>query len=140
MNKGIRNILSIVLGLLIGGVVNMTIITFSHLIVAPPEGADVTTMEGLKTAMLEFEFKHFLMPFLAHALGTFVGALLAAMIAATRKLSLAMVVGVAFLAAGIAAVIMLPSPLWFSITDLVLAYIPMAYLGYKLGSKRSLAA
>jgi hypothetical protein len=32
-------------------------------------------------------------------------------------------------------VTILPSPLWFNIIDLVFAYFPMAFLGYRLGKK-----
>ena len=73
------------------------------------------------------------MPFLAHALGTLAGAFLTAKIAETHKMNLALLIGILFLAGGIANVFMLPSPTWFSITDNVGAYIPMAYLGGKLG-------
>src|SRR5690606_40560173 len=55
-------------------IVNMSIIMISGSIIPPPEGADTTTTEGLKAAMHLFEPKHFLLPFLAHALGTLVGA------------------------------------------------------------------
>jgi hypothetical protein len=33
-------------------------------------------------------------------------------------------------------VIKLPSPLWFTILDLVGAYLPMAYIAWKLGEKK----
>jgi hypothetical protein len=89
-------------------------------------------MEGLKAGLHLFQPKHFLFPFLAHALGTFVGALLAVIIAANRKLLFAMVIGVFFLAGGIANILMLPSPTWFTIVDLVGAYLPMAFFAAKL--------
>jgi hypothetical protein len=44
----------------------------------------------------------------------------------------AMAIGILFLAGGITNVILLPSPLWFSILDIAIAYIPMAYLAVKL--------
>ena len=110
----------------------MGIITISGSIIPPPNGVDVTTQEGLKAAMHLFEPKHFVLPFLAHALGTFAGAFVAAIIAASNKMKLAMVVGVFFLAGGIASVFMLPSPTWFTVLDLVGAYIPMAYFAGKL--------
>lgn len=75
------------------------------------------------------------MPFLAHALGTFVGALVAALIAANRKMLFAIVIGLFNLTGGIVAVTMIPAPMWFNVTDLVLAYIPMAVAGGKLGSR-----
>lgn len=136
MNPILRNVLAVLAGLIVGGAVNMGIITLSGSIIPTPNGADVTTMEGLKATMHLFEPKHFLMPFLAHALGTLVGALIAALIAASHKLRLALVIGVVFLAGGIQMVMALPSPLWFSITDIVGAYIPMAYLGAKLVTKK----
>jgi hypothetical protein len=37
-----------------------------------------------------------------------------------------------FLLGGIANVAMLPAPLWFSALDLLLAYLPMAWLGHTI--------
>lgn len=135
MNPVLKNILAVVVGLVVGSIVNICIITISGFVIPPPDGAEVTTMEGLEASMHLFEPKHFLMPFLAHALGTLVGAFLTAKMAASRKMSLALVIGCFFLVGGITNVVMLPSPMWFNVVDLVLAYIPMAYLGGKWGSR-----
>jgi len=40
------------------------------------------------------------------------------------------------MAGGIANVLMLPSPLWFSIVDLAGAYLPVAFLAGKLASRK----
>jgi uncharacterized membrane protein YqgA involved in biofilm formation len=135
MKNILRNILAVVLGLFVGATVNMGLITISGSIIPPPEGADTTTMEGLKAAMELFEIKHFIFPFLAHALGTLVGALLASLIAASHQLKLALVIGVFFLIGGITMVLSVPSPVWFSILDLGFAYIPMAWIGWKITGK-----
>lgn len=135
MNPIIKNILAVLAGAIVGSVVNMGIIMISSSIIPPPEGVDNTTMEGLKAGMHLFQPKHFLFPFLAHALGTFVGALLAAVIAANRKMLFAQIIGGFFLAGGIANILMLPSPLWFTILDLVGAYLPMGYLAGRLSPK-----
>lgn len=127
MNPILRNILGVIAGILVGGTVNGALISLSPHIIAPPAGYDLTTEEGLRAGMAMMQPKHFLMPFLAHALGTFVGAFIAAKIAATSKMAIA--IGIVFMIGGIMMVMMLPSPLWFDITDLALAYIPMAYLG-----------
>ena len=133
MNPILRNSIGIIAGVIIGSAVNMTIINISGSIIPPPEGADVTTTEGLKAAMLLFQPKNFIMPFLAHALGTLVGAMVAALIAASHKMKFALGIGVFFLLGGITInIIMIPSPLWFTVLDLGLAYLPMAYLGGKL--------
>lgn len=128
MHPVIRNILAVIAGAVIGSLVNGSLIKISGSIIPPPAGADVTTEEGLKAAMHLFEPKHFIMPFLAHAMGTFTGAMIAAAIAANNKMKMAMVVGILFLMAGIANVLILSAPMWFNILDLVAAYLPMAYL------------
>jgi hypothetical protein len=131
-----RNIAGILTGLIIGSVVNMGIITISGSIIPPPNGADVTTMEGLKATMHLFEPKHFIFPFLAHSFGTFVGAFLAALIATNRKMNLALTIGFVFLIGGIANVCLLPSPIWYSILDIAGAYIPFAYVAGKWAMKK----
>ena len=136
MNPILKNILGVIAGIVVGSIVNMTLITVSGSIIPPPEGADVTTTEGLKASMHLFEPKHFIMPFLAHALGTLVGAIIAGLIAANNKMRFALSIGFVFLIGGIASVFMLPAPVWFSALDLIVAYIPMGYLGGKLAMRR----
>jgi hypothetical protein len=136
MNTIIKNILAIVTGIVLGSAVNMCIIMISGSIIPPPDGADVTTMEGLKASLHLFQPKHFILPFLAHALGTFAGSFLAAIIAANHKMKFALGISVFFLAGGIANTFMLPSPTWFTILDLVGAYIPMGYFAGKLVVKK----
>ncbi|HEY1193771.1 hypothetical protein [Flavobacterium sp.] len=136
MNPLFRNTLAVLAGLVIGSIVNMSIISISGSIIPPPNGADVTTAEGLKATMHLFEPKHFLFPFLAHAIGTFGGALTTALIAASNKTKLAFFIGAFFLFGGIVMVYTLPSPIWFSIIDLVFAYLPAAYLASKIATKK----
>jgi hypothetical protein len=137
MNPIVKNILAVVVGAFVGSVVNMCLITVSGSVIPPPAGADVTTMEGLQAALPLFEPKHFIFPFLAHALGALVGAYLAARIAANNKMRFALGIGVLFLIGGISNAFMLPAPMWFIIVDVVLAYLPMAYFGGKCALKNS---
>lgn len=132
MNPVLRNILAVIAGIIIGGIVNMGLIMVSGSIIPPPAGVDVTDMESLKSSMHLFEPRHFIFPFLAHALGTLAGAFAASAFAASHKMKLALSVGGFFLLGGITNVLMLPSPLWFSMLDLLGAYIPMGWLGGKL--------
>ena len=135
MKTTLKNTLALVIGLLIGGVANMALIILGGMVVTPPPGVDVSDMESLKAGIHLFEFKHFIFPWLAHAVGTLVGAMVAIKLAVSHKYKLALGVGVFFLAGGIANVMILPSPLWFNIVDLTLAYIPMGWLAYKLSKK-----
>ena len=132
MKSGIRNILAVLIGIFVGGTVNMSLISISGSIIPPPEGFDLTTEAGLKASMPFLEPKHFIFPFLAHALGTLSGALITALIAVTNKLKLAFLIGFLFLFGGVWMVCILPSPMWFNILDLVFAYIPYAWLGARL--------
>ncbi|HYD80396.1 MAG TPA: hypothetical protein VEC06_11350 [Paucimonas sp.] len=136
MKSVFRNIGAVLLGLFIGSALNMGLIMVSGKVIPPPAGADVTTMEGLKASLHLFEPRHFLFPFLAHALGTLAGAAVATAVSAGRRAAYAFAIGAFFLAGGIANVIMLPAPLWFNAVDLTFAYLPMAWLGYRLASRR----
>jgi hypothetical protein len=136
MSPILKNIIAVVVGIVVGSIVNMAIISISGSIIPPPEGADVTTMEGLKNSMHLFEPKNFVFPFLAHALGTLVGAFLVAKIAASHKMKFAYAIGFFFLLGGITNVFLLPSPTWFTLLDLIGAYLPMAFIGGKLATKQ----
>ncbi|MEN2398572.1 hypothetical protein GKZ90_0002175 [Flavobacterium sp. MC2016-06] len=136
MNPIFRNILAVIAGLFVGSVANMSIILMSSSVIPAPHGADVTTVEGLKATMHLFEPKHFIFPFLAHAIGTFAGALTTIFIASSQKAKLAYIIGAFFLFGGIVNVCTLPSPIWFSIVDLVFAYLPVTYLAIKLTAKK----
>lgn len=128
MHPIIRNILALIAGFIVGGVINMAIISVSGSIIPPPEGVDVTDLESLKSTMHLFEPRHFIFPFLAHALGTFTGALITALIVKKHKVRLALGVGLFFFLGGLTNVFMLPAPTWFVILDLGLAYFPMAWI------------
>jgi len=133
--KILRNILAVIVGAVIGGIVNMAIVMIGPALVPPPAGADMTTVEGLTAAMPMLEPKHFIAPFLAHAIGVLIGAIAAYFIAATSKSLCAYIVGVLFLIGGIAASFMIPAPLWFKALDIIVAYIPMAWLGILIASR-----
>ena len=136
MNKILKSILAVITGVFIGGALNMGIIIISSSIIPPPQGADLTTMEGLKESMHLLQPKHYIMPFLAHALGTFLGALIAATIVAKHKIKFALGISIWFMIGGTINIFMLPSPTWFTILDLAGAYIPMGYIAGKLVETR----
>lgn len=128
----LKNSFAIFAGLFLGSVVNMGIITLSTSIIPLPLGSDNTTMDGMIASMHLYKPKHYIFPFLAHALGTFTGAFLASLVAKSHQLKLALFIGFFFFAGGTYMILSLPSPVWFSVLDLVGAYIPMAYFGWKL--------
>lgn len=136
MNPILKNIIAIVAGIIAGMIVNGGIVVLSGSFIAPPEGVNPNDIESMKAAIDSYKAKHFIFPFLAHALGTLIGAYIAAKIAATHKKTFALIIGGFFLIGGTIMAFMLPV-IWFIIIDLSLAYIPMGWLGWKLNKKRN---
>lgn len=134
MNPIIRNILAVIAGWLGGSIINMGLIQLGHNLMPIP-GIDPNDMNALAHIMPTLDFKFFIFPFLAHALGTLGGAVIAYLVSASHQMKFAMAIGVLFLIGGILANYMLPGPMWFTITDIVLAYMPMAWLGGKMAGK-----
>lgn len=133
MPKLLRQIFAVVVGIIIGGCVNMALVTLSPALIPPPAGVDVNNAESLKQSIHLFQPQHFLMPFLAHALGTFSGALVAYLLAVSHHKQLAFGIGAFYFCGGLAACFMIPAPAWFMALDLLLAYLPMSWLAVSLG-------
>ena len=135
MNNIARNIAAVLVGAIVGSLVNIGLILLGSSIIPAPEGVDVTNAESIAASIDRFQVQHFVFPYLAHALGTLVGAVCAFVIAARNKQIFAYAIGVLFLAGGIANSFAIPAPTWFIVLDIVAAYIPMAWLGIQIGSK-----
>lgn len=132
MNPTLRNVLAVIVGIIVCMIVNGLLISVSSMVIPPPEGVDPNDMESIKANADKFRPMHYLFPFLAHALGSLVGAVVAVWSSASRAMALALVVGGIHLLGGIAAAFMIPAPMWFVVADLALAYLPMAWLGGRM--------
>lgn len=130
----VRNVAAVIVGLVLGSVVNMAIVSGLPMLIPPPAGVDVGSADSLARSIHLFQPKHFLAPFLAHALGTLAGALAAYLIAGSHKARFAWAIGIVFLCGGVAACFMIPAPGWFMALDLLVAYLPMAWLAVRFGA------
>ena len=83
--------------------------------------------------MPHFTALHFVFPFLAHALGTLIGAIAGTRIGRVVAPTLPMAIAGLFLLGGIVIAVSLPAPTVFVTIDLLLAYLPMGYLGWCMG-------
>jgi hypothetical protein len=131
-----KNILSVIVGWIGGSILNMGLVQLGHM-TFPIKDIDVNDMQALAQALPNLEYHYFIFPFLAHALGTFLGSFLSYRISSNHHMRFAMSIGIIFLVGGIAVNIMLPGALWFTVLDLLLAYLPMAWLGGQLAKKLS---
>ena len=84
---------------------------------------------------MNWEIKYFIFPFLAHAIGTLSGSFIAAKFSASYHMLFAICISIFFLSGGISMVFILPAPIWFIVIDLVFAYFPMGWLGWKISNK-----
>jgi uncharacterized membrane protein YqgA involved in biofilm formation len=132
MNSKLQNILGIILGIIIGSMVNMSIVSISGSLIPLPAGVNPEDVKSIRENIHMFQSKHYVIPFLAHALGTLSGAIIAAKIATSRKSTYANIIGLFFLVGGISAAAMIGTPILPTIVDLVFAYLPMAWIAYKL--------
>ncbi|MEK6246714.1 MAG: hypothetical protein N2C12_00960 [Planctomycetales bacterium] len=130
----VRKILAVLLGILIGGVFNMAMVTVSNTIYPLPAGIDPNDFEAF-TAYVEangLPSGALLIVLVAHAGGSFVSGFACGLIARRTWYVAAAFLGVVWMCGGIAMLVMLPSPIWFALADIVL-YVPVALLGVKLG-------
>ena len=136
MNQLLRNAIGVIVGIVVGGIVNMVIIGLSHKILPMPSGFDHSSYEALDKTMHLLGPQHYFFPFLAHALGSFFGALVAVKIAGSHFMRIVMTVGIFFLLSGINNTRLIPAPLWFNVLDILLAYIPMVWLAHRIGAPK----
>lgn len=130
-----RNILAIIAGLAAGSALNMALVALGPIAIPPPPGVDVTDPASLSTAIHLFEARHFVFPFLGHALGTLVGALIVFLIAASRRTAIALRRRHRLSGRRHCRRVHVPAPLCFEILDLVAAYIPMTWIGVRLARR-----
>jgi len=127
MKQILKNLGVIIIGIISGSIVNMIFIVLGSFIF--PLSENLEPMNALN-----WDFKYFIFPFLAHSLGTFSGSYFASKLSKSNII-FPVIIGIYFLFGGIYMVKILPAPMWFICMDLFLSYIPMSLLGWKISSK-----
>jgi len=133
MNPILRNVLVFIGAVILGGMLNGQIISLGMNLIAPPEGVNTMDVESINENIHRYELIHFVTPFLAHALGALFAGFLAAKLAVSHQMKLAIAASGFFIIGGIMMAMMIPNaPIWFTLLDLIGAYFPMGWLGWKL--------
>ena len=133
MTKKLRNIIAIVAGWFSGSFINIILIQLGHSLL-PIEGLDPGNVDSIQKLNPSLGPEYFIFPFLAHAIGTLIGATITGLISANYSLKFSMLIGIYFFLGGLIMAFKIPSPIWFIIADLTIAYIPMAWLGAKISN------
>jgi len=136
MNPNLKNVLAVLAGYAVFTIVNIGLVLLGLQIIPMPEGIDPMDAESIKAGMDLFSLPNFIVPFIAHAGGTLTGAFTAAKIGINKKMILAYIIGGLALIGGISAIYQIGGPIWFQVLDLVIAYIPMAWLGGSLATRK----
>ncbi len=134
MKPGLRIFFAILGGILAGSVINMLIISKGGELIAPPQGVNPEDINSIKTNINLYESKHYVIPFLAHSLGTLVASFAAVKLAIRREQTVSIIIGIWFLIGGITAASMIRTPLLPTMVDLIFAYFPFAWFGLKLAN------
>tara|TARA_Y100001934_G_C12190913_1_gene696351 strand:- start:663 stop:1049 length:387 start_codon:yes stop_codon:yes gene_type:complete len=128
MKQTLKNIAIVILGIIVGMIVNIGLIILGGTIFLPSENFEPMNA-------MNWDFKYFIFPFLAHSIGTLSGALIVSKLSKKSSIILPLIVGLYFLLGGIYMITILPAPMWFVLLDVILGYIPMALLGWKLANE-----
>ena len=135
MNAALRNTLAVIAGFVALAVTKYVALKLGNAVIPPPAGVDLSTMDGFKAAIPLFEAKQWLPAFFEHAMGSMAGGAVAAFVAVSHRMKLALAIGALHMVGGMIAAVMLPFPIWVVVIDIVAMYLPMAWIGGKLGSR-----
>lgn len=131
MHPVMRSALGLVAGAAVGFVLIAGIQALNQFIYPPPAGLDFNDRAAVAEFIALAPPGALLVVLAGYAVGTFAGAWVAAKVAGRAAVGHALVVGGLFLAAGVANVVMLPHPGWFTAASLAV-FVPAAWLGGRL--------
>ena len=123
----LKNIGAVVLGLVVGNLLNFALLQVNLQIFPLPEGVDLSDTEALGAAIREMPGAAWILVFAAHLGQALVGGWIAARLGASHHRLLALIVGGLSMLAGIANAMSLGLPLWAWIE--MPLYLVAAYLG-----------
>jgi hypothetical protein len=129
----LRNTLSVIAGIIGGGVVVAVIESLSHRLWPPPAGIEGATREEMARFVSELPFPALLAVVFAWGVGAVGGGAIASMLAGSHPFRLAMIVGGVQMFFGVLNMILIPHPTWMLVAGL-LVFMPGAAVGGHFGS------
>ena len=130
----VRNVVGVFMGMIAGGTLVAMVEGLGHVLFPLPEGVNPTDIESLKANMDKIPLGSMLFVLLGWVLGSGAGSALAVWISRSSIVP-GMIVGGLLMAGGIANMVMLPHPIWFSVAGF-LVFLPSAWFGAQLVKQR----
>ncbi len=129
--REMKRIIAVLAGCIVSVLVIFLSEGLSHTLNPPPEDIDLNDPEQLKTLMAEAPFLALLMVQIGAFLGAFAGGMVASAVYGQKDKLPALGVGVVLTLLGLINLILIPHPVWFTITALVV-YVTGSYTGYTI--------
>lgn len=126
----IKSIVAALAGLVAAFIVIYLVELLSHALYPTPQDFDYRKPGALEELIEKAPTGSLVFVIVAWALGSFVGGVVASLVAPAKPMGHAMVVACILMFAGLINLIALPHPVWFWIIGLAV-YLPFAYLGSK---------
>lgn len=127
----IRNFLSVVLALLIGGICVFAVEKIGHTVYPIPEGLDTSNLQALAEYTKSLPLGAFLFVLGAQCAGSLVGGIVTGFVSVAKR-STALIYGVLALILAALNLVAIPHPMWFMILSILLP-IPLALVGSSIG-------
>jgi hypothetical protein len=129
-----KKALSIVAGVIAGGITVGIVESLGHLIWPPPAGTDITNPEELAAIMHTIPTAALIAVLVAWACGAWVGGLTTGIISKDPSHLPSILTGAVLMTLGIITMITIPHPIWMWILGIALP-IPAAFYGAKVVSR-----
>lgn len=130
----LRNILSVVCGVITGFIVIILGQGIMHAVNPLPAGVDLQNTESLKAFIENAPASLHLGILGIYAFACFLGGMVASIIAADKKITKAITLGGIFMGLGIFNLVSVSHPMWVILCSLF-AFLPFAYAGGMIGLK-----
>lgn len=114
-----RDVLAAIIGIAVAFVTVMLLQMLGHMVYPPPAGLNVEDTQAMSAYVSSMPVGAFLFVLASYVIAAFDGTFVACWIGRAKPFIFALVVGVLMLVATITNVIMIPHPLWFSISAVV---------------------
>jgi hypothetical protein len=129
----LRSVMAIVAGCLVAGLATAALESLGHVLFPPPPGVDLSDHTAMAKIMDQLPPAALISVLTAWGIGTGAGAAVAARLSARGATSHGLIVGLIWLALGVATMVAIPHPVWFQIVAVILTPI-CAWFGAKLGA------